>query len=410
MPYFRSLAQFEAMLDQHSFERGQGYILDRIQQAIIRLDHPELRYKVIHVTGTSGKGSTCRLIASILQSAGYRTGLFMSPHLVRINERLMINQRPITDAAFLQLLNRLWPLVADLQLSYFEWLTLLALTYFAKRRVDYAVIEVGMGGRSDATNVVTPTLAMVTEVGLDHMKQLGNTRQKIAREKEAIIKPGCIGLTGSRYVHRGRYVDLGRAEIVHESLNGTVFHYRSYRNVQLALPGRYQVRNAILALEACQALKISESAIRRGLRTAKHPGRFTVWQRRPLIIIDGAHNPHKMQAFMKSLRALTKRSDFTQVIALIAVKHSKDLPGTLKPLLPFINHAIITTFGEGAAPLVLKRVIQKIRPGLSVAVEPNLGRAYARLRQQLTQRDLGIITGSLYMIGDLYSLTQSRHQ
>lgn len=404
MPNFRSVRQFEQYLEQHDPPRDQGYILDRIQAAVERLHHPELRYKVIHVAGTSGKGSTCRLIANILQTVHYRTGLYTSPHLVRINERIMINQRPITDQAFLRLVNTLWPKVADLCLSYFEWLTLLALVYFAERKVNYAVIEVGMGGRLDATNVVTPTVAIVTEIGLDHTEQLGRTRRQIAREKEAIIKLGCIGLTGSRYVHRGRYINLDRVALVKESLSGTIFHYRSYRNLNLGMPGRYQVRNAILALEACRVLHIPESALRRGLKTAQHTGRFTVFRRRPLIIVDGAHNPQKMKAFTTSLRHLTAGTAFERVIVLIAIKHTKDLSGTLRPLLPLVDHVIITTFAEGAAPNLIRGVIHRLHPAITTEIEPHSGRAYAHLREQLTARDLGIITGSLYMIGNLYSV------
>lgn len=400
---FRSLRQFQARLIQADQQRRlvTWYSLERIVQAVDRLHHPEQRYRVVHVAGTSGKGSTCQLLAAILSAAGYRTGLYTSPHLVRFNERIKLNNRCITDTALLQLIHELWPIVADLHLSYFEWSTVLAFVYFAKRQVDYAVIEVGMGGRLDATNVVTPTVALVTEIDLDHTEHLGRTRRTIAREKAAIIKPGCIGLTGSRYVRRGRFVNLDNYQIVSSSLTGTVFHYGPYRRLQLGLVGSYQVRNAIMAIAAAQALALPERAIRRGLSTARIAGRFEILRRRPLIIADGAHNPHKMAAFVQSLRLATSAQQFRQTIALVSIKYTKDITQTLRPLLPLVDCVIITAFTESASLQKIRTVAKQLRPHLEVIIQPQAYLAYSLLRRRLQSHDLGIVTGSLYLIGDL---------
>jgi dihydrofolate synthase/folylpolyglutamate synthase len=236
------------------------------------------------------------------------------------------------------------------------------------------------------------------------MVQLGNTLRKIAREKAAIIKPGCIGLTGSRYVKRGRYINLQRAMVLKTNLDGTTFTYRPYRRLYLNLPGQYQVRNAVLAIEAARALGLPTAAIIDGLRHVKQRARFEVLSRRPLVIADGAHNPQKITAFVQSLQAIIPLSQFRQRQALLSVKYTKDLTATLAPLVPLLDQVVLTSFAESASLPQLKRVVQRLNPRVHIQVVPNLPMAYRIFRKQLDKSDLGIITGSLYMIGDLYSV------
>ena len=392
---FRSLAQFLRRL------RDTSYQLGRMATAVERLGHPERHYRVIQVGGTSGKSSTCQMIYSIVQAAGYSVGLYTSPALVTPVDGIVVNGRQISERIFLRIVHQLWPIVADLQLTQFEWFTLVAFQYFAQRQVDYAVIEVGIGGQYDATSVVQPTVAIVTEIGLDHTAVLGKTRQAIARDKKAIIKPGSIGLTGSRLVQRGTFIDRTKARIHSTTLDGTVFSYRHFKKMKLNAPGSYQVRNAVLAIEAAERLHISTAAIRSGLQPVVQRGRFEVISRRPLIIADGAHNPQKMTAFVAALKQVVPLRR-QRVICLCSIKFDKDLYHTFKPLLPIVDELIITTFPNSASLTALQRTARQLKFGLRIKTISQTRPAYRYFRSHITSNDIGIITGSLYLIGKLY--------
>lgn len=398
---FRSLQHIENYLLKADEQRQDHYTLDRVQQAVEILGNPQLTYKVVHVGGTSGKGSTCQIVSSILQASGKRVGLFTSPAIVSPLERLQMNGKPVTEKKFVELTNRIWSQLKTIQLTYFEFFTIMALYYFAEAKADYAVIEVGMGGRLDATNVVTPTVAIVTTIGLDHTKQLGRTRPLIAREKEHIIKPGCIGLTGSQYVHRGIYIDTTKAHIDSQDLSGTVFTYRSLKRLRLNMLGQFQIHNAVLAIEATRRLKISEAVIRKGLQQASNSGRFEIITRHPLVIMDGAHNPEKMTSFVGSLQKIIDIKSYDQVVGLIALKYNKDATATLRPLVRKLNKVVITTFDQGMSVTQLRNIVRKINPTVKVVLQANSTKAFREFTGQVQPHDLGIITGSLYMIGNL---------
>lgn len=373
----------------------------RMEQAVDRLAHPERRYRVVHVGGTSGKGSTCQMIASILQAAGYSVGVYTSPALISPLERIVVNGKSITERTALRITNRLWQHVVNIHPSHFEFFTLLAFQYFADRQVDYAVVEVGVGGRLDATNVVQPTVAIVTDIGLDHMNLLGNTKQHIAKDKQAIIKPSCIGLTGSRLVKRGEYISLTAAKIHSTTLHGTEFDYKSLKKIKLRMLGAYQVRNAILAIEATRRLGVASQAIRYGLQQAYQPGRFQVISKHPLVIVDGAHNPQKMTAFVQSLKQVVPIEQ-KRVIGLCAIKQTKDSYHTLKPLLPLLDEIILTTFPRSHSLTELERVIRRLNRTIKVSKVSDAPTAYQQLRTKLRKQDIGLVTGSLYLIGKLH--------
>ncbi len=403
MEFPQRLEDIEQYLHDHELKAGKGYSLERMQAAVERLGHPERKFKVIHVGGTSGKGSTCTFIAHILEAAGYSVGLSVSPSLATPLERIQINGKPIREQTALKLLRTLWPLILELKLSYFETFTLLTFQYFAGRTVDYGVIEVGMGGKYDATNVVQPTVAIVTEVGLDHMEILGRTKAIIAKDKQEIIKPGCIGLTGSRYIKRGIYIDLDQAKLKEVSLRGIIFSYRRWKQLQVISPATYQVRNAVLAIEATSRLGVGSAAIQFGLKQPQQRGRFEVVSQKPLVVADGAHNSQKMTAFVKALKLLIPLQQ-RRVIALCTVKKTKDLPATLKPLLSSLDEIILTTSPHRYSLQQLEQAVHKLKPRLKIRKLANPQAAYRLLRKSLQKEDVGIITGSLYLIGQLLPL------
>lgn len=403
MEFPKRLEDIEQYLHDHELKAGKGYSLERMQTAVERLGHPERKFKVIHVGGTSGKGSTCTFIGHILEAAGYSVGLSVSPSLISPLERIQINGKPIREQTALKLLREMWPLILELKLSYFETFTLLTFQYFAERQVDYGVIEVGMGGKYDATNVVQPTVAIVTEVGLDHTEILGPTKAIIAKDKQEIIKPGCIGLTGSRYIKRGTYIDLDQAKIHDVSLHGVTFSYRRWKHLQMTSPATYQVRNAVLAIEATSRLGVGSAAIQFGLKQVQQRGRFEIVSHKPLVIADGAHNPQKMTAFVQALKQLVPLKQH-RVVALCTVKSTKDLKATLKPLLPYVDEMILTTSPYSYSLKQLEQVVRKLKPRLTIRKLVNPQAAYQLFRESVQADDIGLITGSLYLIGELLPL------
>ncbi len=382
---------------------GTGYNLERMQAAVKRLGHPERQYKVVHVGGTSGKGSTCAMIASILHAAGYTVGLYASPALMSPYERITVDDKMISAKVHDRIKTKLLEQLADLTLSDFELLTLIAFQYFAERHVDYAVIEVGVGGKLDATNVVQPTVAIVTEVGLDHMELLGKTKQAIAKDKQEIIKPGCIGLTGSTYIKRGTYINLDQAKIHTVSLQGIEFTYKRWKHLQLNAVATYQVRNAILAIEATSRLGIGSAAIQYGLRRVNPRGRFQVVSKKPLVIVDGAHNPQKMSAFVSALKTVVALRG-KRVVAVCALKQTKDIVNTLKPLLPLVDELIITTFPGSHTLASIERSARRLKPALRIKKIAQAPVAYRELLKCLNKEEVGLVTGSLYLVGQLLPL------
>lgn len=399
---FTSLNQFEQYLLKGNAARNDHYIIERVQQAVEILGNPQLKYKVVHVGGTSGKGSTCQMIYSILRAAGNDVGLFTSPGLASSLERAQINGRLITEHQVLHLVNHYWSQLKPLQLTSFEWFVVVSFLWFAEQKVDYAVIEVGVGGVLDATNVVQPAVAVVTDVGLDHTALLGKTKATIARKKAAIIqKPGVLGFTGSRYVKVGRYIDLNRAIIHDTNLHGTTFSYKKLKQVQLNVIGAFQVRNAILAITVAQALHISDAAIREGLQHIHLRARFEIVSRDPLIIMDGAHNPQKMSAFISSFKTVIPNRQYEHCIALISLKYSKDLVATLRPLTKLADKIIITGFSESHNLQTIKKTIANLKPDLPLVIIAQSTAAYRYFLMQVKPHDVGVITGSLYLISDL---------
>ena len=353
----------EALNYIHAFYRCKGKPgLHRIRHMLSQMGNPEQKLKFIHIAGTNGKGSTAAMTASILQQAGYRTGLFTSPFIYRFNERIQINGQQIADEDVIALAEYVQPFVATLdeQPSEFEVVCCMAFTYFLRQNCDIVVLEVGMGGELDATNVIgKPEVAVITNIGLDHTDALGDTEAKIAKAKAGIIKPN-----GHAVIYRGaedveavfeqvcqergvslRKADFDSIRLTAHSLQGQVFSCGSRNDLVLPLLGDHQLHNASVVLSVIDSLieqgwRITEEDIRQGLRATQWPGRFDVIRQEPLFIIDGGHNPQCIEALVTNIRDyLTGR----RVIALTGVLGDKDYADMYRPVMPYVESFVCIT-------------------------------------------------------------------
>ncbi len=336
--------------------------LSRTRQLLTALGSPERKLRFVHIAGTNGKGSTAACIASCLQESGYRVGLYTSPYINRFNERIQVNGRPISDMA----LERLVDAIRDKAESMadtpteFEIITALAFLYFAQQLCDIVVLEVGLGGALDSTNVIpAPECAVITALGMDHVQELGPTLSSIAAAKAGIIKEGsCVVSYGGqseadeviRRAARERRVELqevdfSRLTLRECSLDAIHFDFDGLENLELPLVGAYQPKNAAVAITALRMLRkrgwdVPDPFIRSGLRKVKWPGRFEVLRRNPPFLLDGAHNAHGMQATVDSLRLHFPGQQF---VFLMAVMADKDVDEMLFQLVPLAGHFVTVT-------------------------------------------------------------------
>ncbi len=410
--------------------------LRRVRAALDALGAPDRAYPIVHVAGTKGKGSVCAMVASALQRAGLRVGLFSKPHLIRLNERVALDGRPIPDEDFVAAMNALHPHLerqrrAGDPLTFFELITALALLYFAERKADVVVLEVGLGGRLDATNVVTPAVAAITSIDYDHTHILGDTLERIAFEKAGILKrdvPAVSGVSAReqpgparviRRVARERGVralyERGRDFHVEAPKDGDGDPFavetwaRRYERLTLPLLGRHQRLNAAVAVAALEALReatglpIAEEHVRSGLQVVRLRGRIEVLSEDPLIVLDVAHNPSSLRALRETLQARFPRR---RVALLLAMSADKDLKGSLREILPIAERAVFTVTGQprSASPHELLRLARALRPGLPGEAEPNLDRALERawtLAHAWGEEGLLCVTGSFYLAGEV---------
>ena len=346
----------------NSYRKGAAPGLTRIRALLEALGNPQQTLRFVHITGTNGKGSTAAMTAAILQAAGYRTGLYTSPFLYRFHERMQVNGADISDEDLARATAAVRPF-ADAMANpptEFELVTAIALTYFAEKKCDLVVLEAGMGGLNDATNVIpAPEAAVITNVGLDHTEFLGDTVEKIAANKAGIFKPGALAVVypGSpsvedvyRQVCRERGVklrigDFSRIRPVGHNLEGQVFHWGNLENLTLPLLGAHQLHNAALVLTVVEALRekgwtIPDDAIRRGLETVRWPGRFQVMARNPLFLIDGGHNPQCIDALAKNIPDYLAGK---RIVALTGVLADKDYVRMFTPIVPYISEFVCIT-------------------------------------------------------------------
>ncbi len=406
--------------------------LDSIRVLLSGLGSPQGAFPSVLVAGTNGKGSVCAMLAEALRRNGLRTGLYTSPHLVRVEERIRIDGAPVPSRTFGRLLERargeVERLVADGKLSasptYFEVLTAAALLHFAERRVDIAVLEVGMGGRFDATNAVTPLVSVITTIALDHQEHLGRTLAEIAFEKAGIIKPDVpvvcgVPRGGDAYrVIRRRARELGAPFLgvwdggalkTERMAQGYRFAWRrGGRSVTFSpgLAGRHQGANAAIALAAADALRrawrpLDEKKLLAGIEHASWEGRLEAVSRRPLVLLDGAHNPEGAAALAAYLREIVRRP----VILVFGVMKDKDARTMARSLFPLAQTVILTSapLARSATPADLKAAAGDLARE-KVLLEPRPGRAVRLALRQSGGAVPVVVAGSLYLVGEIKRL------
>ena len=328
--------------------------LSRTRELLKNLGNPEKKLKFVHVAGTDGKGSTSSYIAKVLQKAGYKTGLYTSPYIIKFNERMQINGQMIPDEDLIRLTQRIKPFADAMQDSptEFEIITALGFLWFCENKCDIVVLEVGMGGELDSTNVIdTPEVAVLTSMGFDHTAFLGPTMTDIANAKAGIIKEnGTVVSYGSNVeadiVFRNKCKEkncdfhecnFDELKIQSSDLFGNKFDYKQYKGVEISLAGAFQPKNAALAIEAVEQLRkkgysISDENIYEGLKEVYWPGRFEVLMKNPVFILDGAHNPHGMQAAVDSLKLVEKNNKFVVIMGVMADKEVDKMVDLLIPI------------------------------------------------------------------------------
>jgi dihydrofolate synthase/folylpolyglutamate synthase len=410
--------------------------LDATRRAAELLGDPQRAYPVIHITGTNGKTSTSRMIESILRAHGLRTGMLTSPHLERVNERIVIDGEPISNAAFVSNWRDIRPFldITDAELgfmdepplSFFEALTLLAFAAFADAPVDVVVLEVGMGGEWDSTNVADGQVAVFAPIALDHMARLGSTVAEIARTKSGIIKPAAA-VVSARQVPEA-LAELERAAELTESslaVEGTDFELASdivavggqvvtikglagtYEDLFLPLFGDHQAANAALAVAAVESfigggkLPLNKDVLAEGLATATSPGRLQVIGTDPTVLVDAAHNPHGAATLAI---ALTEYFTFDHVTAVIGILGDKDSAGILRELDAVVDDFVITQSTSDRAVQAddLAAIAVSVLGADRVTVEPSLEAALelARERASATEKGVALVTGSITLVGD----------
>ena len=389
-----------------------------VQQALTILGNPQLKFPTIHVAGTNGKGSTCAFLASILREAGYKVGLYTSPHLVKFNERIQINGVNIPDERIIELTAYIKQNLEQhsLQLTFFEFTTVMTFLYFFQEKIDLGVIEVGLGGRLDATNVLNPLVSVITSIDLDHTNYLGDTKEKIAWEKAGIIKSGIPVVVGEKdpylisifqkiAAHRNSDFHSVKKEISLNLINSDPFNLELELvkpftgQFKLGLAGWHQLENASTTLLAINELRkqltISEQAIKEGLLNVHWPGRMQIISSRPLIMVDGAHNVAGMTKLREFVQSVPQRR-----ILVLGMAKDKDLAEMTKLIVPLFEEIIITK--GNFKPAETRVIAAEVKKYTSNYTEiPKAEEAVKAAREKIKDDEFMLVTGSLYLVGDV---------
>lgn len=382
------------------------------------IGRPQERFRSIHIAGTNGKGSVAATLAGVLQAAGYRTGLYTSPHLVHFNERICIDAQPISNADVVNAFNAVHSVPAgEREPTFFEYSTAMALYEFARKQVNFAVIETGMGGRMDATNVISPHVCIITNISLEHRSYLGDSLAKIAGEKAGIIKNGRPVVTAVRQKAvrtvveseaRARSAPLYRfgGDFRVRRNSGGVFTYygldHTWRGLQTALVGGHQAENAALALAAAELLQrqgtaIDDDAVQRGLSATRWPGRLEIVANAPEVILDGAHN---LGAARNLVRYLSAHLNGRRLTFVIGILDDKPYPAMLQTFLPVCQRVVLTRarIDRALPPETLEKDARSICPAVDIV--PDVQNAVRHAVATSAPDDVICVAGSLYVVGE----------
>ncbi|MBN2374357.1 bifunctional folylpolyglutamate synthase/dihydrofolate synthase [bacterium] len=455
---------------------GIKFGLNNTERILHALGDPHLNLNVIHIAGTNGKGSTSAMVTAILKAAGYKTGLYTSPHLIRLSERIQIDGRPISEDELIKGAEKIQDVIQGLVFNdshptYFEALTCMAFSLFSKQDVDFAVMEVGMGGRLDATNVCIPKITVITSISFDHQEYLGNTLREIAQEKAGIIKKGCPVVCGALqeealdeikktceskgsplyivndlYDFKEIYPESDQLMNTSKIQNGTQTNLRftkgnenhlschsgkgrnpgfsneilipqvsinrkgqHYITITPRLPGRFQIRNTLLALETIERLReygisIPDKAIKDGLSQTVWPGRIQVIFQNPFLILDGAHNPAAAQNLAESIQSQYRYKD---LILMLGILKDKDIAGICKAIVPLADKIVLSSpkIERSASVEKLYEIIMthRLAEGKKILTISYVPDAIETARALANPEDLILITGSTYTVGEAMS-------
>lgn len=399
---------------------GIKFGLNSTERLLARVGNPHKKLRFIHIAGTNGKGSTAAILSSVLRKHGLKTGLYTSPHLVRFTERFRIDDKEVSAQRILSVFDKIRStLDGDQPPTFFEMVTAMAFLYFAEEETDWVIAETGMGGRLDATNVITPEISIITNVAFDHQEFLGKTLASIAREKAGIIKQGVPVVTGAlqpvvQGVLKTACMNLGaplyrfKSDFkVRRNPNGS-FQYHGIRNqwqaLKVNLMGPHQLGNTALALAALDVLEekklidLKPDIVSDALQEVKWPARLEILGTKPLILLDGAHNPQGAEALRDALRESFKYDKLHLVLGIMA---DKDIRGILRRLLPMAETAIFTKprYVRAANPEELRKMARPFIQKYYVIPDPVT--AIQEARQLARPDDLICIAGSLYFAGEV---------
>jgi dihydrofolate synthase/folylpolyglutamate synthase len=423
LDYVLSFADYE-----RAFRSAVVFDLARIEALLKRLRDPQLAARSVHVAGTKGKGSTSAMIASMLIASGYRTGLYTSPHLHTFRERIKVDGELIAEEKFAEIVEGLKPDVETVnrlgglgELTTFEILTALAFVYFKERGVDFQVLETGLGGRLDATNVVKPEVCAITSISFDHTEVLGNTLAQIAKEKAGIIKLGSRVVSAPQYPEASAVIEKvcrerGASLIkVGEEVTwrrnkisdfGQSFQLKGIRgdyDLSIPLLGEHQLENAAVAVSALEVLadqgaKISSESMAKGLSQVHWPGRLQILHRNPLFVVDGAHNA---DSAMKLREALKQYFDFDDAILVVGTSQEKDIAGIVAELSLLPSMVIVTRSRHPRAVVTSELVAEFSKWGVKPQVAENVASAVDLALAEAKPGDLICATGSIFIVAEV---------
>ena len=412
----------EALTYIHSISwRGSKPGLERISGMMEQLGNVQEDLKFIHIAGTNGKGSVSAMLSSVLTAAGYRTGLFISPYIMRFNERMQVNGVPISDEELAEIVTEVQPVAESMaeRPTEFEIITAAAFLWFARQKCDIVVLETGLGGRLDATNLISKNVcAVITNLGMDHMEYLGNTLGEIAGEKCGILKPGCpvvayrsapeamkvIRARAKELECPVRTADFGKIKALSADLQGQTFQYKQFPELTVHLLGAHQLKNAAVALETISVLRkagweIPDEAVVHGMDATRWPGRFEVLQDNPLVIVDGAHNPQGVESLIAAVKEYLPGQHIVCVTGVLADKDWKPMMDRLKTVVSdFV--AVTPDSPRALGNVRLARYLTDREHWVSVADDVEKGLTGALERAKATG-GMVLACGSLYMAADV---------